>query len=264
MSKQNTVKVEIPANTAWPLVSALGMALTFTGFLTSWPIGAIGFILCMIGFIGWFKDCYPRSLEVELEVLPHHVPSKVTTSRTINRSHPHHRAKLPIEIHRTPSGIIGGLAGGLAMAFTAVIASMFIHGNPWHPFNIVAATVMHSLTESDLMTFHLSAFLISIVIQLIASILVGLVYGAILPMLPRHPIILASIVIPFIWSFLLYESMVVLNPVLDNSVNWLWFLIAQFVFGLTAGLVVSKGERIRTLQFKAFADRAGIEENKLP
>ena len=81
-------------------------------------------------------------------------------------------------------------------------------------------------------------------------------------MMPKHPILLGAIIIPFIWSFLLYESMSIINPILDLTVNWWWFLIAQFAFGLVAGIVVSKGERIRTLQFKAFAERVGIEGNK--
>lgn len=264
MAKKKPVKINVavPAPTAWPLVAALGMTLTFAGFLTTWPIGVVGFILCMVGFSGWFKDCYPSDQEIELEVLPHHVPSEVTTLRDTAKDHPHHRAKMPLEIHRTPSGILAGLAGGLAMGVVAVLASLFIHGSPWHPFNIVAATLMHSLTESDLNAFHLGAFFIAIGIQLVTSIGVGLLYGVVLPMLPKHPIILGALIIPFIWSFLLYESMSILNPVLDNTVNWWWFLFAQFVFGLVAGLVVSKGERIKTLQFKAFAERAGIEKEK--
>ena len=252
----------MPAPTAWPLVAALGMTLTFAGFLTTWPIGGVGFILCMIGFIGWFKDCYPSDLEVELEVLPHHVPSEVTTSRTTDKSHPHHRAKLPLQIHRAPSGVLGGIAGGIAMTIVAVIGSLFIHGTPWHPFNIVAATVMPSLTESTLLSFNIVAILVSLGIQLVASICIGLVYGVVLPMMPRHPIILGALIIPFIWSFLLYESMSIINPLLNTTVNWWWFLVAQLAFGLTAGFVVSKGEQIRTLQFKAFAERAGIEKDK--
>ena len=60
MASKKKIQVAVPAPTAWPLVAALGMALTFTGFLTTWPIGLVGFILCMVGFVGWFKDCYPR------------------------------------------------------------------------------------------------------------------------------------------------------------------------------------------------------------
>ncbi len=259
--KEVKLKVSVPAPTAWPLVSALGMALAFAGFLTTWPIGVVGFILCMVGFMGWFKDCFPDDLEVEVEALPHHIPSEVTTSRTIDTEHPHHRAKLPLKVHRAPTGVIGGLAGGGAMTLLAIIGGFILHGSPWHPFNIVAATVMHSLTETDLMGFHFGAFLIAIGIVLVVSICIGLVYGVVLPMMPRHPILLGAIIIPFIWSFLLYESMSILNPILDQTVNWWWFLAAQFLFGLVAGFVVSKGEHISTIQFKSFAERVGAEED---
>jgi hypothetical protein len=53
-----------------------------------------------------------------------------------------------------------------------------------------------------------------------------------------------------------------LNPTLNSTVNWWWFLFAQLVFGTVAGIVVSKGEKIKTLQFKSFAERAGVKENK--
>lgn len=260
--RPKTIKVATPAPTAWPLVAALGMALTFTGFLTTWPVGGVGFVLCMIGFVGWFKDCYPSDLEVEFEVLPHHIPSEVTTSRTIDQNHPHHRAKLPLQIHRAPSSIRGGIAGGIAMMIVAVIGSLFLHGTPWYPFNAVAATLMTSLTETNLNSFNFVALLVSLGILLVASACTGLVYGVLLPLMPKRPILLGALIIPFIWSFLLYESMRIINPLLDSTVNWWWFLVAQLAFGLTAGIVVSKGEKIRTLQFKAFAQRAGLQENE--
>ncbi|MFT4593920.1 MAG: hypothetical protein ACI9JK_001641 [Phycisphaerales bacterium] len=262
MSTKKTISVAVPANSAWPLVAALGTTLTFAGFLTSWPVGATGGIIALVGFVGWFKNCYPHDVEVELEVQPHHVPSEISSARTTNTSHPHHRAKLPIEVHRVPSGIIGGIAGGVAMLLFAIAGSLIIHGSPWYPFNVAAATLLPSITENDLLDFNGTAFLVALVIQLFVSVCIGLVYGAVLPMLPRRPILLASIIIPFIWTFLLYESMKFINPTLDSTVNWWWFLCAQLVFGTVAGIVVSKGEKIKTLQFKSFAERAGVEENQ--
>ena len=262
MATKKTVKVAVPAPTAWPLVTALGMALTFTGFLTTWPVGAVGFVLCIIGFIGWFKDCYPNDLEVELEVLPHHIPSKVFTRRETDMDHPHHRAKLPLEIHRTPSGVLGGIAGGIAMIVVAVIGSLILHGSPWYPFNVAAATLMQTITEGDLAAFHATAFFVALGIQFVVSICIGLVYGVALPLMPKHPILLGALIMPFIWSFLLYAAMSTINPLLEVTINWWWFLVAQVTFGLVAGFVVSKCEHIRTLQFKAFAERAGIEKER--
>jgi hypothetical protein len=38
-----------------------------------------------------------------------------------------------------------------------------------------------------------------------------------------------------------------------------WFIASQFAFGIVAGLVVMRQERVPTHQFVPFAIRAGIE-----
>ena len=60
--------IKVPKPTAWPLVAAFGLTLTFAGFLTSYLVGIIGGILSVIGFIGWFKDRFPNNLEITVEV----------------------------------------------------------------------------------------------------------------------------------------------------------------------------------------------------
>lgn len=259
-STKTTVKV--PAPTAWPLVAALGLTLAFAGFLTTWLVGIVGGVLCVVGFVGWFKDRFPQELELDIEVEQHHEPSKIKTTKTTHKEHPHHRAMLPLKIHRAPSGIIGGIAGGTAMLLVAIIGALIMHGSPWYPFNIMSATIMPSITEEALTTFNLTSVIVALGIHATLSVCIGLVYGVVLPLLPKHPILLGALIIPFIWSFLLYTLMSTLNPVLDESVNWWWFIFAQIVFGFVAGFVVSKSERVSTLQFKSFAERAGIEEGK--
>ncbi len=254
--------IKVPAPTPWPLIAALGLTLAFAGFLTTALVGIAGGLLCAFGFVGWFKDRFPHDIELEIEVETHHKPSEVTTTKTILKAHPHHRAMLPLEIHRAPSGIIGGIAGGVAMLLVAIIGAFIMHGSPWYPFNIMSAAIMPSITTDDLSTFDLTAVIVALGIHATLSICIGLVYGVVLPLLPKHPIILGALIIPFIWSFLLYTLMSTLNPVLDSTVNCWWFVFAQIAFGFVAGLVVSKTERINTLQFKSFAERAGIEEGK--
>ena len=41
--------------------------------------------------------------------------------------------------------------------------------------------------------------------------------------------------------------------------DWLWFVVSQMGFGIVAGIVVSRQERIRTWQHLPFAMRAGME-----
>jgi hypothetical protein len=47
--------------------------------------------------------------------------------------------------------------------------------------------------------------------------------------------------------------------VLDEHIAWGWFLVSQVMFGIVAGLVVARNERVRTTQSLPFAMRMGIE-----
>jgi len=47
--------------------------------------------------------------------------------------------------------------------------------------------------------------------------------------------------------------------VLNQRIDWLWFVASQVGFGIVAGLVVSRQERIRTRQQLPLALRVGLE-----
>jgi MFS family permease len=98
-----------------------------------------------------------------------------------------------------------------------------------------------------------------VIIHLITSLLVGLLYGAMLPMFPRRPILLGGVIAPMLWSGLLYSVLGLLNPLLDRKIDWYWFVASQFAFGIVAGLVVARQSRVPTHQFMPFLMRAGIE-----
>jgi hypothetical protein len=78
-------------------------------------------------------------------------------------------------------------------------------------------------------------------------------------MLPEYPILLAGIVAPLLWSGLLWSSMNIIDPLLNQRFEWRWFVLFQIAFGVTAGIVVGRTEKIRTLQHLPFALRSGIE-----
>jgi hypothetical protein len=50
-----------------------------------------------------------------------------------------------------------------------------------------------------------------------------------------------------------------LDPTLKQRIDWPWFVISQIGFGVVAGIVVSRQERVRTWQYLPFAMRARIE-----
>jgi hypothetical protein len=93
----------------------------------------------------------------------------------------------------------------------------------------------------------------------VVSTLVGLLYGAMLPMFPRRPILLGGVIGPILWSGLLYSILGLLNPLLELHIDWPWFMASQIAFGIVAGLVVIRASRTMTRENVPFALRAGIE-----
>jgi hypothetical protein len=257
--------VEVPAPTAWPIVLAFGIALLFAGLVTSGAVSVLGALLAVCGTVGWFREVLPQERHEFLTVDPH-VPPVVTRRPTIDRTTvapDRHRVWLPVEIYPISAGLRGGLAGSAAMAILAMIFGILSQRSIWYPINLLAAGFFPaSGTEAgDLTSFHPSMFLIATAIHLITSILVGLLYGAMLPMLPRRPILLGGLVAPIVWSGVVHSVLGLVNPVLNERIDWTWFVISQMGFGVVAGIVVSRRERIPTWQRQPFAVRAGLEES---
>ena len=94
----------------------------------------------------------------------------------------------------------------------------------------------------------------------LTSVLIGLLYGAMLPMFPWKPILTAGFIAPFLWTGILYSALGVISPILNARIDWFWFVISQIAFGLVCGFVVNLQVKVRTPQFRAlpFAVRAGL------
>ena len=256
--------LELPAPTAWPIVFAFGITLLFAGLVTSISISALGAVLSVAGAAGWFRDVLPHEAHESVPILQD-MPAVATARRRVNRfeiAAESPRAWLPLEIYPVSAGIKGGLAGSVAMALLAMLYGLVSQRSVWDPINLLAAGFFPNAvtaTTEVLAAFHLRAFLIAVAIHLITSLVVGLLYGVTLPMLPRRPIVLGGIVAPLVWSGLLYGVLDIINPVLNAHIDWRWFVLSQLGFGIVAGVVVSRQERIRTWQQLPFAVRAGIE-----
>jgi hypothetical protein len=148
------------------------------------------------------------------------------------------------------------------MAVLACAYGLLKTGSIWYPINLLAA-VVYAPSEvpsaSQFNSFHGGIFFIALVLHVVTSVLVGLLYGAMLPMFARRPILLGGLIAPVLWSGLLYSIMGILNPVLGSHIDWIWFMASQFAFGIVAGLVVVRQLRVRTLENMPFALRARIE-----
>src|SRR5208282_1375465 len=117
-----------------------------------------------------------------------------------------------------------------AMALLAVLFGIVSGHGIWYPVNLLAAGFLPaSVSESmeQMSKFSFTIFLIASVIHLLTSVLVGLLYGAMLPMLPRRPILLGGFIAPVLWSGLLHSILGIVNPVLNHRIDWLWFVISQ-------------------------------------
>ena len=135
-------------------------------------------------------------------------------------------------------------------------------GSIWYPINLLAAAIYAEslkLGPAQLHSFHADSLAIAVVLHGLVSTLVGLLYGAMLPMFPRRPILLGGLIGPVLWSGLLYSILGILNPLLAARIDWRWFIASQIAFGIVAGLVVMRASRMTTRENVSFAVRAGIE-----
>ena len=257
-------EIEVPASTAWPLVLALGFTLVFAGLLTNASVSILGTVLALAGCVGWFREVFPREHEEIVSVVPEEITVR-TVRRVVERipiAPEQVRAWLPVETYPISAGVKGGLAGSVPMAVLACLYGLLKTGSIWYPINLLAA-VVYAPSEvppiSQLNSFHPGLFFIAVILHLVTSILVGLLYGAMLPMFARRPILLGGLIAPVLWSGLLYSMLGLLNPVLENHIDWFWFIASQIAFGIVAGLVVMRQRRVRTRENLPFVLRAGIE-----
>jgi len=256
--------VELPAPTAWPIVLAFGTTLLFAGLVTSASVSVLGAVLVIAGAVGWFRNVLPHEAHEAVPVRPE-LPAVVTSRPTVARveiAGGSPRAWLPLETYPVAAGVRGGLAGAAAMGVLAMLYGLLRERSIWYPINLLAAGFFPAAvtaTTEQLAAFHLNAFLVAVVIHVLTSLLVGVLYGAMLPMLPRRPILLGGVIAPLTWSALLYSSLGIINPVLNHRIDWAWFVLSQVAFGVVAGIVVARHERIPTWQGLPFAVRAGLE-----
>src|SRR5215472_17554913 len=262
-SRDNSREIEVPASTAWPFVLALGCTLLFAGLVTNLSVSLLGAVLSFAGSIGWFREVFPHEHEESVPVVAEDI--RITTERRVVERVPiaaYQRAWLPVHTYPISAGVKGGLAGSIAMAFLACLYGVLKAGSIWYPINLLAAAVYAEslkLGPAQLYSFHADSFAIALGLHVLVSTMVGLLYGAMLPMFPRRPIVLGGLIAPVLWSALIYTMLGLLNPMLESRIDWYWFVASQVGFGIVAGLVVVRQSRMLTRENLPFAMRAGVE-----
>ena len=259
--------VNLPAPTAWPFVTAFGITLLCAGLVTHPVVSVVGLVLALRGAVGWFRDVLPvEQHEVVRVRAPEQRARPITPApQTIAYLHPGvagHRVHIPAEIHPYSSGIKGGIVGGVAMAIVACVYGVIAYHSIWYPINLLAAVAMPSLARADLAqltAFNGAGFVIALISHGLISILVGLLFALLLPMLPsRRAAFWSSLMSPLLWSALIWATLRLINPALNARIDWVWFIASQIAFGLTTGYVVHHSKMVATMQTWPLAARAGI------
>jgi len=258
----------LPAPTAWPFVTAFGLALLAAGLVTQPVISVIGLLLALRGAVGWFRDVLPVEQHEWVRVRPLEQRARPIppVPHAVEQLHPGvagHRVRIPAEIHPYSSGIKGGVLGGVAMAIVACLYGVIAYRSLWYPINLLAAAAVPSLAQADLAqltAFNGTGFIVGLISHGVFSVLVGLLFAVLLPMLPsRRAAFWGSLISPVMWSALIWATLKLINPALNHRIDWIWFVASQIAFGMVTGYVVHHSKMVETMQTWPLAARAGIE-----
>jgi hypothetical protein len=268
MSEQPENGIALPAPTAWPMVLACGITLLGAGYLMHPMLSVVGVAAVLLACAGWFSEVLPVERE---EVVP--VVDELPVLRSPRSVLPlrvganGHRMRLPLEVYPYSVGLKAGLAGGAAMAMVGCMFGLLTHGSIWYPINLMAAAGSAALTEAstaELARFSAGGLILASVAHLSLSVLVGVLYAALLPMFSRRPVLTAGLLLPVLMSGITWALLRAVNPLLNERIEWNWFIASQVAFGVVAGWVVSRSERIAIAQALPLAVRAGVEATGLP
>jgi hypothetical protein len=234
-------------------------------------VSAVGLVLALAGAVGWWWQVLPvEQIERVPTRPPAERPQPVATAppvETLRLGEDGHRAHLPVEVQPLSSGLVGGLVGGAAMAVVALAYGLVFQGSLWYPVNLLSAVAMPSMASADLAQlrgFSLTALIIGVIAHALISMLTGLLYAVLLPMLPSRHMLWGGLVAPLFWTGFLWAVLGVINPVLHARVSWPWFIASQVAFGLATGFVVSRAQPVRTMQTWSLSERAGVRRSAAP
>ena len=258
--------IELPAPTAWPMVVAFGVTLACAGLVTSATVSVIGVILALAGAVGWWRQVLPEEQveHVPLQPLAERATPIVAVSTRVEHlqlGEAGHRVRLPVEVQPLSAGVTGGIVGAVVMAVVALGYGIVVQRSPWYPINLLAGIAMPSMAQASLemlRAFSGPALLLGTIAHGVVSVLVGLLYATILPMLPRRHTLWGGLIAPLLWTSLLWALLGVINPTISARVDWTWFVVSQIGFGLVCGFVVARAQPLATMQSWPLQMRAGI------
>jgi hypothetical protein len=265
--EQRPGSIIVPAPTPWPMVTAFGLTLLCAGLVTHAAVSVVGLIVAFRGAIGWFREVLPVEKTELVSVVARDVSLIIKPSARsvthLRAGQASHRVSVPEEYHPYSAGFIGGIFGGIAMAIVACAYGLIVQHSIWYPINLMAAVAMPSLANVDvtqLRLFNGAGFVVALISHGVISLLVGLLYAVLLPMLPsRFSAFWGSLLAPLLWTGLISATLRLINPALNDRIDWIWFIASQVAYGMVTGYVVAHTKTVETVQTWPLAARAGIE-----
>jgi hypothetical protein len=247
--------IEMPRPTAAPLVLSLGVAVLAAGAALGLAFLVVGAVVLVTGLAFWVTALLPGQGHFqEPRVEPAQRPGPVTTERQeveqLEPGMPGYRMRLPETVHPTSAGVKGGIIGGVAMAITTIPYGLISGHGIWYPVNLLAGMVLPGvgdMTEAQLEQFSPTLLLTGTVIHALMAVVFGLIYGVLLPTLPRirGAVAWGGLLMPLLWTGITFSLMESINPVLARGVSWPWFIISQFLFGIVAAAVLVRARKLR-------------------
>jgi hypothetical protein len=145
-------------------------------------------------------------------------------------------------------GLAGGLLGGLLMPIPAILWSLGTGRGFWYPVNLLAGMMVPGLNDPTALErqFRGDWLAMALLVHLVLSLGFAVACALLLPRLRPIPSPLAwgGLLMPLLWSGASFGLMGVVNPALQQQINWPSFIVSQFIFGVVASIVVVRSEQI--------------------
>ena len=259
--------VELPRPTIAPLVLSAGIAMAAIGIVANYAFLIAGVLVLVVGLGIWIGQLLPGRGHVhEPLVEPLLRPAAVTGAigevERIRRGMPGYRLRLPERVHPISAGIKGGIVGGLVMPLPAMLYGVLSGHGIWLPINLLAGMVLpgvDQLTVAELEEFRPTLVATGGVIHACVSLILGLIYGVLMPMLPRvaKPLAWGAVLMPLFWTAISYAALGTFNPAVRARIDWPWFVVSQFIFGVVAAIVFLRLEKRNAITAGALCGIAG-------
>src|ERR1044072_3973756 len=99
---ESSNSIEVPAPTAWPMVTSFGLALLLAGLVTSLAVSIVGLLVILFGAVGWFRDVLPVPKEEPVAIATTPAPIFVRSPLTVppfKAGAEDHRVYIPVTVH---------------------------------------------------------------------------------------------------------------------------------------------------------------------